>query len=412
MVRRRPTRKTTSHKRPARHTKRPTNKRHNSKGDKKGQRTRWKEKKKAHNQARKVWDNVEQERKNHPPKTSQHPELKSEYMTAREEETTTIFEEGLRMRLAKKGILTEKRRFYYDKETGGQGYITPDITIPSRKLVIEVDGQHHLSDPQLSIDKKRDATIRKAGFEVWHVQNEELMKQGGLKAYVEKILAHKQQEQNWSKKEEEVIKSIQKEAERLFSQQQKHEKQARDQWEEIFKEYYSSPTHTPPSHAPPRRINKCKDCGLSIEDKYDYCIVCHDEREEQKTDSPTIKKEPSKQPTKSPLKTNSLIRRRGKIFSWVGWVIVFLAVALLVHGERGLGWKLLGIGLLLGFRLTWLVYYGVLIFGGLFVIIWTFMGIISESLGLTLWIIALLGYGGAVGLLWLLREGLDHKVPL
>lgn len=82
---------------------------------------------------------------------------------------TSYYERKFVQALRDQGLtVVTGRRFYY----GSGKYIVPDITIEDRKLVIEVDGQHHLTDPdQQRRDGLRDNTIRKAGYEIMHIQN-------------------------------------------------------------------------------------------------------------------------------------------------------------------------------------------------------------------------------------------------
>lgn len=163
-----------------------------------------------------------------PPPQPDTPHSKIEHFADdHEENTTTIFEEGLRRRIERKGIKTEKKRFYYLKSDGSKGYITPDITIPDRLLVIEVDGPDHLKEPQHNTDRLRDQTIRNNGFQVWHFQNDYLAKTSNLIA---------------------VVKNIE-----------------------------ALPAGQLPPHGPSRAL--CKDCRKVIDPTYTYCFECNEKRQ-------------------------------------------------------------------------------------------------------------------------------------
>lgn len=103
------------------------------------------------------------------------------------DDKTTIHELGLRAKLWDIGISTTKRQFSYPSVNGKKQFIEPDMTIEESKIVIEVDGEYHLREPQLSKDKKRDATIRRAGYEVIHVQNDDLRAPSDFNDFVKKI---------------------------------------------------------------------------------------------------------------------------------------------------------------------------------------------------------------------------------
>lgn len=55
-----------------------------------------------------------------------------------------------------------------------------DISIPESKLLIEVDGEHHLTDPQQIVkDLKREESALKDGFATIHVSNHDIYKNVG-----------------------------------------------------------------------------------------------------------------------------------------------------------------------------------------------------------------------------------------
>lgn len=59
------------------------------------------------------------------------------------------------------------------------GYKTVDLSIPNSKLDIEVDGLHHLTDPnQIIKDFKRSSYSREDGYETIHVHNIDLKEEG------------------------------------------------------------------------------------------------------------------------------------------------------------------------------------------------------------------------------------------
>jgi len=61
------------------------------------------------------------------------------------------------------------------KEERFDGYKHVDLSIDSAKLDIEVDGVHHLNDPQQIItDFKRSTHSRNDGYETIHVHNADL----------------------------------------------------------------------------------------------------------------------------------------------------------------------------------------------------------------------------------------------
>lgn len=55
------------------------------------------------------------------------------------------------------------------------GYKHIDITIPSARMNIEVDGEQHLTDPnQIVSDLSREHFSDQKGFETIHIQNKEI----------------------------------------------------------------------------------------------------------------------------------------------------------------------------------------------------------------------------------------------
>ncbi|HFC04376.1 MAG TPA: endonuclease domain-containing protein [Rhizobiales bacterium] len=83
----------------------------------------------------------------------------------------------------------KKFRKHYQLHVRKQAPIGPyiaDFAIHSKKIIIEVDGEHHLSSKGLVRDKKRDAWFKGQGYRVLRFNTGELIE--NLGGCVEKIL--------------------------------------------------------------------------------------------------------------------------------------------------------------------------------------------------------------------------------
>ncbi|VAV88545.1 hypothetical protein MNBD_ALPHA08-1059 [hydrothermal vent metagenome] len=90
-----------------------------------------------------------------------------------------------------KRLWSELRKFrkHYHLHVRKQVPIGPyiaDFAIHSKKIIVEVDGQQHLSSKGLARDKKRDAWFSEQGYRVLRFNTGELIK--NLHGCVEKIL--------------------------------------------------------------------------------------------------------------------------------------------------------------------------------------------------------------------------------
>jgi len=90
-----------------------------------------------------------------------------------------------------KKLWSELRTFrkYYHLHVRKQVPVGPyiaDFAIHSKKLIIEIDGEHHFSAKGLARDKKRDAWFLKQGYRVLRFNTGELIE--NIDECVEKIL--------------------------------------------------------------------------------------------------------------------------------------------------------------------------------------------------------------------------------
>lgn len=85
---------------------------------------------------------------------------------------STYYAKNLKWLLQKLGLRVE--------EEVSDGYKHVDLSIPSGKLYIEVDGVQHLTDSQQIItDYKRSYYSREDGYETIHVHNADLKQSAG-----------------------------------------------------------------------------------------------------------------------------------------------------------------------------------------------------------------------------------------
>ena len=66
-----------------------------------------------------------------------------------------------------------------------------DISIPSLKLIIEVDGGYHSTPEQQVKDKQRDEAFKSIGYTTLRFTNEQVASKDGKKKILEEILTYK-----------------------------------------------------------------------------------------------------------------------------------------------------------------------------------------------------------------------------
>ena len=66
----------------------------------------------------------------------------------------------------------EHQRIFWDNKKN-KGYVI-DFFIPSAQFAIEIDGSHHLQEPQLSKDKEKDKFLRRIKVSILRIQNKDL----------------------------------------------------------------------------------------------------------------------------------------------------------------------------------------------------------------------------------------------
>lgn len=66
-----------------------------------------------------------------------------------------------------------------------------DISIPSLKLIIEVDGGYHNTEEQKAKDKQRDEDFKSIGYTTLRYTNEQVESREGKKKIVQEILSYK-----------------------------------------------------------------------------------------------------------------------------------------------------------------------------------------------------------------------------
>ena len=66
-----------------------------------------------------------------------------------------------------------------------------DISIPSLKLIIEVDGGYHNTEEQQAKDKQRDDDFKSIGYTTLRYTNEQVANSECRKNIVQKILSYK-----------------------------------------------------------------------------------------------------------------------------------------------------------------------------------------------------------------------------
>ncbi len=77
-----------------------------------------------------------------------------------------------------------KRLQFYRQKPLGQ-YIV-DFYCPQAKLVIEIDGSQHYCEPQLSLDRQRDAYLQKQGLRVIRYLDTDVLT--NIEGTIEKLL--------------------------------------------------------------------------------------------------------------------------------------------------------------------------------------------------------------------------------
>ena len=89
-------------------------------------------------------------------------------------------------KIARYHLLSYGEKFKWQKRLGP--YIA-DFWIPKYRLCIEIDGGYHKPEKQELYDLRRDYEMKKAGFLVLRVKNEEILQPGSRQWFKEKIEA-------------------------------------------------------------------------------------------------------------------------------------------------------------------------------------------------------------------------------
>ena len=103
-------------------------------------------------------------------------------------EKSTIYEKDLLHRLKSRFPRLVKSQLPF--LINGKLYYA-DISIPSVKLIIEVDGGYHSKPEQQAKDKKRDEDFKSIGYTTLRYTNEQVANSECRKNIVQKILSYK-----------------------------------------------------------------------------------------------------------------------------------------------------------------------------------------------------------------------------
>jgi len=68
----------------------------------------------------------------------------------------------------------QKIFYVYTENNGQDRFIIPDFYIAQKKMIIEIDGSIHKLDEILKLDNIKEELIRKRGFEIIRITNEEI----------------------------------------------------------------------------------------------------------------------------------------------------------------------------------------------------------------------------------------------
>ena len=71
-------------------------------------------------------------------------------------------------------VLMQKIFYVYTENNGQDRFIIPDFYIAQKKMIIEIDGSIHKLDEILKLDNIKEELIRKRGFEIIRITNEEI----------------------------------------------------------------------------------------------------------------------------------------------------------------------------------------------------------------------------------------------